>query len=60
MDFVGDHFDSTAYLTDIAADEGVNVEDDEEFEDWFDTDHAANFSTDAAQFIVEKLIDSLK
>lgn len=59
LDFVSDHFDSTAYLEDKALDEGVNVDDDDEFEEWFDTDHAANMSTDAGDLLISKIVNQL-
>lgn len=60
LDFVCDHFDLDAYLEDKAADDGVDLSNDDEYEEWFDTDHAANLSTDATDAIIYELIYSLK
>ena len=60
LDFVCNHIDLDAYLEDKAVDEGIDVSDDDEYEDWFDTDHAANLSTDAADAVIYELIYSLK
>ena len=60
LDFVCDHFDLDAYLEDKAADDGVDLSNDDEYEEWFDTDHTANLSTDATDALVSELIYSLK
>lgn len=60
LDFVCDHIDLDAYSEDMAGEDGVDLDDDDEYEEWFDTDEAANLTTDAADAVIYELIYTLK